>query len=86
MANAVLGFEDLFGLVVDFFNLAQEHVLAIQVGRKDDPVFIDRPGVDVVDVDDPVNSEQVLFDLVVVEAGADCIRMLKVWRMMGMAS
>lgn len=38
-------------------------------GQKDDPVFIDRPGVDVVDVDDPVNSEQVLFDLVVVEAG-----------------
>lgn len=67
VADAVLLTENVFNLTVDTLHLAEWEVLAVEVGREDDSVFINHPGVDVVNILDTGNLLDILGDVVIVQ-------------------
>lgn len=66
VTDSIFFTENFFYLGINLLNLAKGLVLTVEVGREDDVVFINHPGVDVVDSIDAVNACQVLGNRLVV--------------------
>ena len=67
VADAILVMKNIFNLGINVLHLAEGEVLTVEVGREDDAVFVDHPGVDVVDVLDARHLFDVLGNGLVVQ-------------------
>lgn len=72
VANMVLFPENLFNLRINFFHFTQTKVVAVEVCGKDDMIFINHPGMDVVNVIDPRDSLEIR-NLVIIQVGEDLL-------------